>query len=212
MVRSKSINPLHRKSLKRSSLNRKAKENILILTEGANTEVYYFNKILDLLGLSQVQVTVKVAKHPTPDKIFIEAASKNCDYDKVYCVFDKDKHESYDETICKIKNYHSKTKHIFCIDSVPCFEFWILIHYEYTTKHLYDCAEVTKILKKHIPDYGKDESSCKKIVNEIACKYEKAVCNAKKLQEANKNEGRSNPATNCHILIEHLIELSKEQK
>lgn len=41
-----------------------------------------------------------------------------------------------------------------CVNT-PCLEFWYLLHFENTQKFYRKCDEVTRALKKHLPDYEK---------------------------------------------------------
>ncbi|HDZ61640.1 MAG TPA: RloB domain-containing protein [Nitrospirae bacterium] len=54
-------------------------------------------------------------------------------FDRVFCVFDKDSHESYTRALDEVEK--AKPKNIFkAITSIPCFEYWLLLHYEFSTK------------------------------------------------------------------------------
>uniref|UniRef100_UPI00402AE56A RloB domain-containing protein n=1 Tax=Succinivibrio sp. TaxID=2053619 RepID=UPI00402AE56A len=52
-------------------------------------------------------------------KLFI----KKDGYDQAFCVFDKDKHSTYSSVVNIIKNI----RNISSINSVPCFEYWLLL-------------------------------------------------------------------------------------
>lgn len=60
---------------------------------------------------------------------------KNNDYDYVFCVFDKDRHDKYQETLDALQTKaFQKYK---AANSVPCFEFWLLLHHKFTTAPCY---------------------------------------------------------------------------
>ncbi|PSU97833.1 hypothetical protein C0W80_16030 [Photobacterium leiognathi subsp. mandapamensis] len=98
-------------------------------------------------------------------------------FDKVFCVFDRDTHHSYYNALSKITSLNDKIKLDFisdesnsvkefkpvfvAIQSNPCFELWLLCHFEYTTK-LYTKSQnksasghVKDDIKKYLPDYDK---------------------------------------------------------
>ena len=47
--------------------------------------------------------------------------------------------------------------------SMPCFEYWLLLHFEYTTRAFLGtpgrsaCSRVISELKRHLPDYEKND-------------------------------------------------------
>lgn len=85
-------------------------------------------------------------------------------FDKVFCVFDKDKHQDYNQAIQKIESTSPKNT-FHTVTSVPCFEYWILLHFTYTTKPYThtgskSCCEVLiDELKNYLPGYQKDDKS-----------------------------------------------------
>ena len=82
-------------------------------------------------------------------------------FDQVYAVFDRDEHDSYFDALNLAKSLDGKLRNdnndgtIFkAIASVPCFELWLLLHFEDVHAPLHR-DEVTERLKQHIPDYQK---------------------------------------------------------
>jgi predicted acetyltransferase len=51
------------------------------------------------------------------------------------------------------KNY----KNVVVIVNNPCLEFWLLLHFEHTSKSFETCADAEKQLKKHLADYEKSQ-------------------------------------------------------
>ena len=74
----------------------------LIVCEGKNTEINYFKGLVSRLGI-QANVDVKTTvRGSSPDNVLNSAIKVYCksrDYDYVFCVFDKDKHSKYQETL-----------------------------------------------------------------------------------------------------------------
>ena len=84
---------------------------------------------------------------------------KSDSYNKVYCVFDQDEHPTYKEALSSIKD--AMPGNIFCaITSVPCFEFWLLLHFDFTAKPIVRTGErspgtnAEHELKKFLPKYN----------------------------------------------------------
>lgn len=119
------------------------------------------------------------------------------DYDKVFWIIDFDviKNETRlakkgtKTTIQEFKEYCNKInnsyKNIIVIINNPCLEYWILLHFEQTSKYYETCDEVSKQLKKHLPEYNKSQSFHTKQDNDIYLRLKpflsKAISNAERL-------------------------------
>ena len=90
---------------------------------------------------------------------------------------------SYCENLKK-KNYKDK---VTVIINNPCLEFWLLQHFETTSRYFDDCDSATKQLKKHLTDYNKSQAYYTKQDNDIYLKLKPnlptAIVNANKLGE-----------------------------
>lgn len=141
--------------IKRSSGNKEPKKYILIVVEGQETEYNYFCELRRDLRLNTTKVEVITAAGGDPlvlvNKTYdiVEQNKKNNKregtpvYDEVFCVFDEDnKPEKYKLACEKANNCHFTS-----ITSIPCFEFWFLLHYCYTTGLFHNCSQLIKRLE-----------------------------------------------------------------
>ena len=94
--------PRRAKSLKRSAAGREMYDRVLIVCEGTKTEPAYFNEIRNKLELSTANVEVTPADGSDPMSIVRYAkdlqnisARQGNRYDHIYCVFDRDQHEEF---------------------------------------------------------------------------------------------------------------------
>lgn len=113
-------------TLERNELIRREKEKILIVCEGANTEPDYFRHF----KLSTATVKIVGIGHNTVS--LVEYAKKLQDkkeeedkYDQVWCVFDKDDFQNFNDATQKAKDLGFKTAW-----SNQAFEYWLLLHFE----------------------------------------------------------------------------------
>lgn len=194
---------LHKKrntSLRKRQVNKQEKEVILVVCEGKKTEVNYLRQLKDYLKLNNVQIDIFSSKNSDPSEVvnFAKEKNKSHSYDKVYCVFDKDTHSNFNKARkeCKQCNFEA-------IISNPCFEFWILLHFTYTTANFHTdnknspCDKlINNYLKTHIKDYSKDYN----FTSIIKDKLNTAIKNA---QKANK-EAESNDYTSSYTLMDKL--------
>ena len=74
------------------------------------------------------------------------------EYDKIWIVLDKDKHANLKDAL----NTINQLKNIEYALSIICFEYWILLHFEKTTK-AFETGDkiITYIKSKHFPEYDK---------------------------------------------------------
>lgn len=126
-----------KKALARKKAKRSGYRKILIVCEGQKTEPNYFNELKDHYEINTANVVIDGTSESDPMSVFrhaqkcVKKAQKDQDpYDEVYCVFDKDTHTTYQQALTKIK----KAKGYVAIASVPCFEYWLLLHFVYTTQ------------------------------------------------------------------------------
>ena len=209
--KAKAADALERRKAKRASYDK-----ILIVCEGEKTEPNYFNELINFYKLNTANVEIDGTCGSSPKSVFERAIelyeNENCKgdaFDKVYCVFDKDSHETYDETLIRIKAQNPKS--VFsAVVSVPCFEYWILLHFHYSTKPYHATGsssignEVLKDLKAVFPEYTKGSED---IFESLSGQLEFAKANAiRSLTHAQANH-TDNPITHIHELVEYLQNL-----
>lgn len=210
--REKSKKDLERKKAKRSSF-----EKVLIVCEGEKTEPNYFKELKDYYQLNTANVVVDGNCGSDPWSVYQHAQRlvnmakvDNDPYDKIFCVFDKDKHTSYQKTITAI---FSK-KNFTAINSVPCFEYWLLLHFVSTNKPFSAsgnksiCDKINEELKRkgRLPDYQKGALG---IFEKLISKLGTAKTNAQRALIDSESNKTDNPSTYVHILVDYLQNLKK---
>jgi hypothetical protein len=168
----------HPKARQQEQLNRKRKSRapynrILIVTEGKKTEPNYFNEIIARYRLHTANIEVQPSQYGTSPLQVVEYARdlfqdgdthKNVGaktFEQVYAVFDRDDHKTYFGALDlaaqlngKLRNDEKKPVIFQAVPSVPCFELWLLLHFEEISAPIHR-DEALKRLKKHIPNYEK---------------------------------------------------------
>lgn len=138
------IAALHGKKARRDPYPR-----VLIVCEGAKTEPNYFSWIREVLGLNRENIVINDRRTGLDPQSLVKHAigefSKDQDFDHVYCVFDKDKHATYAAALDRTRSVRLKGgAEIHAITSVPCFEYWLLLHFDYTTRPYEACLPFSK--------------------------------------------------------------------
>lgn len=209
------------KNLQRSRPKRSPYARVLIVCEGGKTEPNYFQALIDDLQLNTANVEVDGKSGSSPRSVVTYAKKRfrqdlalngsGNSFDHVYCVFDKDEHPTHGEALNSIRD--AKPGNIFqAITSVPCFEFWLLLHFSFTTRPIgrsgsRSPGDNTKDeLKNYLPSYDKGD---KAIYQQLKANTATAIKNAAKVLEATNAAGTDNPSTLVHTLVEFLQKLGK---
>lgn len=205
-------------SLKRKKAKKAPYDRVLIVCEGAKTEPNYLREIRDTYRLSTANIDICGKECGSDPLSVVNCAIKkfreDLDYDRVYCVLDRDKHSTFDAALDKLRQTKLGKEVLFvAITSVPCFEFWLLLHFGYTTRQFCapgnasNCELVMSALNKSgkIPGYKKGASNIFDLTKEM---LPNAINHARQLQQHNHTTGNSHPATNMHELIEYLFNLN----
>lgn len=189
---------------------------ILIVCEGEKTEIKYFEALKEFYKLQQAVIIAKPNSKSDPCNIVKEAKQEIGEnkerYDYVYCVVDIDSHANLKraKTLVNQHNKSGEKTKITLIASCPCFEYWILLHYENTNKSYYTgssspCEQVTKALKKHIKDYKKDYDKFK---NVITSGLNQAMKNSKQFQQLEATSSY----TEVYQVVEKMLEIKEKRE
>lgn len=213
--RAKNVGQLARRKPQRDSYAK-----ILIVCEGEKTEPNYFKGAKDYYALNSANVEICGDCGSDPVSIIKYAKQRynkekgaGDAFDKVFCVFDRDSHPNYNQAVDMIRREKPKDTYI-AINSVPCFEYWLLLHFNYTT-HPYIgqhnksvCNQVLAELRHFMPDYAKGRVD---VFNELVDQLGFATQNSIRSWETAQTNGTDNPSTQVHELIEYLKNIKNKQ-
>ena len=148
---------MHKDSLIRKKKIKNRNPIIIIVCEGRKTEPNYIRALVEYIKINHASVKIEHGNDkPTPQQLVQKAREKMADYgytegiDKTFIVCDTENHTSLEAA-----KQDAKGNNITLITSNPCFEYWILLHFENTTKPYENCSSLTKYLKEKYT-YKKD--------------------------------------------------------
>ncbi|TRZ65067.1 MAG: RloB domain-containing protein [Rhodocyclaceae bacterium] len=185
----------------------------LIVCEG-ETEQQYFQAARIKYELTTAEILLAENTVGSAPISVVECAERKCaepgSYDQIYCVFDRDGHESFDRARAKIKVLAGRKRNPLPIHeavSIPCFEFWVLLHHEKTDSPFINCANVIDKVRIHIPLYEKANAA---ISRKLMARVEVA------LENADWVEGRTaindyNPYTSVHRVLRHFALVASQK-
>lgn len=206
--KTKNINYLARKKAKRAVYSK-----VLIVCEGEKTEPLYFAELKDFYEINSANIEIIGDCNSCPTAIveyaknrFESESASGDSFDNVFCVFDKDTHSKYEEALLATSNMEPQG--VFeVINSIPCFEYWLLLHFIYSTKPYAPLPnnsmgeQLLSDLKKYMPDYTKNKRS---VFSELKNQLEFAKENATRSLAQAKNNNTDNPSTMVQKLVTFL--------
>ena len=192
------------------------KRRFLLCCEGTGTEPDYFNALAKLLRSSRL-VDVVIADHEGTDpKQIVEQAKRerasanrrakqadddNLRYNEVWCLFDRDENPHFDDAV-----EQAMANKIGVAASNPCFELWILLHFQDQQADI-SRKNAFKIAKKHIPGYDKRLTGFSPFQGRV----HHAILRAKTIEKRARENGKwtDNPTSGVWQLVVNLCEASK---
>lgn len=189
---------------KRGAQRRAVKPVMLIVTEGSQTEPKYF----DYYRTRRTNIDIQVlgSKDSGGDTDYLSLVRKAIHYidknelsaahgDTMWVVADGDiNYNNPDPVKAKTTQLDKARKMaakagIMVAISNPCFEFWYLLHFKYTTGHLRDYDAVADALRNYIPDYEKSSDVAQKLAQHL----DEALVNAERVEQYHVKNGSAAP-------------------
>lgn len=194
---------------KRNCNKRKIKSIIVIGCEGKNkTETMYFKNF----STRECIIKFSTGRHTDPvgmakDLVdFLKKEDIKKEYgDKMYLLLDTDVNQNKQDQINEAKEICNKNN-IELITSTPTFEYWYILHYEYTTKSYHSSKQVKNEMKIKIPNYSESMN----VYPIIEDKTDVAIANAKRIEKYQEENGKvidsegANPHTSAYKVIEEI--------
>lgn len=212
----------HRFERKEDRLSRKAGrklpyDRMLIVCEGAKTEVNYFSAIRREKRLPNADIEIVSSDYRTaPEQIVqyaIDRFRKTLAFDRVYVVFDRDDHESYHNALARAEATNKKLKNdagikipFIAIPSVPNFELWILLHFRDVLAPIHRDAVYAELKKPGVyPTYAKN---CPTVFSDTKTRIPEATARAEKLRASFGAHDGNDPYTDADRLTGELLKIA----
>nr|VFJ89911.1 MAG: RloB-like protein [Candidatus Kentron sp. H]VFJ90922.1 MAG: RloB-like protein [Candidatus Kentron sp. H]VFJ97933.1 MAG: RloB-like protein [Candidatus Kentron sp. H] len=189
-------------------------DRVLIVCEGKKTEPHYFEELRRKYRLNSLNVVITPADGTDPMSVVRTAKRGQRDereegerYDRVYCVFDRDEHANFDDASRQLENLERQG--FRSIRSWPCFEFWLLLHFQYTRRPFerdgrQTGAQHCESALRARPGMGHYRKGAKGLFTELLPRLEDAKANAARALHDAKSTGENNPSTEVHELVDYL--------
>lgn len=191
----------------------KPQARVLVLCEDTKSCLSYLTEAAHHFR-SQAEVEITHCGRNDPLSIVTEAVKRQRHFDTVYCAIDRDQHETFDAALALAAENSGK---VVVIDSYPCYEYWLLLHFRKTRKPYVSagknssCDLLVKDLceEKDMENYAK--GSCENLFEDLINSLPDARKRAKDVLAEALNDNTLNPSTRLHELIERFEQLGSPQ-
>ena len=139
-----------------------------VISGGERTERFYIKHISDL---TKYKFNIKPKYFGNESNMFVDFPKrikeiiKNNTDAKIFCVFDYDtiyksdtNKKNYETFKSKIANEIKNGQVILC-PSMPCIEYWFLLHFVNNKQLIQTCEDVDKILERYMKSYFSDNKT-----------------------------------------------------
>ena len=177
-------------------------------------------ELLDDLRIRPQVVRIARNDGVSPDRVvahslalYEEDALTGDSFDQVYCVFDRDRHTTFDAAVQRTKDLSAAGKPLLAITSTPCFEVWLLLHFCYSDQPFHpigrkSVGDQVVLALKSMDGFSKYGKGQKGIYAKLKDKLTDAFTNAERLREQGKAMGSVNPATDVDELVKAIKALA----
>ena len=222
MARDNSAAERQRKQLERKLGHRASYDRVLIVCKGSKSEPNYFKDIRAAYRLQTANVEVQPSRFGTGPIQVVQYARSLFEsgdrykqiqpraFEQIYAVFDRDDHQTYFDALTlaeeldgKLRNDNKQPVRFKAITSVPCFELWLLLHYE-DVQAVIHRDEVMQRLKGYLSGYEKGMNSGFALTRE---RLAIATLRAQTLSEKHSAYSVPEPFTAIHELVTLLTTL-----
>lgn len=190
----------------------KPQTRVLVICEDTKSSLQYLkDAAYHFRAYAEVDI-VHCGKND-PLNIVKEAVERQRLFDHVYCAIDRDRHENFNEALALAENQ----KKVSIIASNPCYEFWLLLHFQ-KTRHSYigvgkkssgDLLVKDLCKETGMQSYAKGGSE--NLFEKLLERLPKARQRAAQVMAEALNDGDFNPSTRLHELIEEFERLGTPQ-
>ena len=205
-----------RNRIARQGPKREQYDRVLIVCEGSRTEPLYFGDIAGRYRLSTANIKV-IGSGADPRTVVREARKERDrerrrgeEYDRVYCVFDRDEHATFQEA-CN----EARASGLQLARSWPCFEFWLRLHFGFTRQPYArsggrsPAQSCVNEVRELLPGYAKAAPG---VFADLEDRLEEAKAHAVRALADAEATNEFNPSTEIHALVDYLQSLDSQSR
>ena len=198
------------KSFERKKPQFKPLPTVLVVCEDSKSAKRYLEEATYHF---RVNVTVEISHcgRTDPKGIVANAIERSAKFDQVFCAIDRDTHESFEEATAMA----DAAEKVTVIASYPCFEFWYLLHFEYSRKPYRTAGNesagdrLSADLRACAGMERYDKGAKKSVFDLLLDRLPEAHNTAARVFQNAVDTKEMNPSTQVHTLIKFFEDLSE---
>jgi hypothetical protein len=226
----KALSTARRKRQAALAAEAKPGDAFLIVTEGTVTEPVYFDLLLRDLHLPVVRIKIQPGDGTDPRRVIrtAEREAKEQQHKARKGLLGINEPEKFDHVWAVVDTDVAVRNHIWndvkqltaarkvkLAHSTPCFEFWLLLHFGFTTRaDLVDGAAAKRAVEEALGrEYSTNEATAKEAIATFFSKWPEAVGHAEKVRshhESARTPEPANPSTEVDRLARALNDSAPE--
>jgi RloB-like protein len=198
----------HQRKLERRRASRQGMNAILIVCEGAETEPNYIRGLCESNRVNMAAVDLRRGDKATDPVSLVRKArqifERDPTFDRVFVVCDGDGNVDEARALAeqRLRSKGRSPLEVELIISRPSIEFWLLLHFEYSSRPYRSAAEAIDALLGHLPRYDKVD---RRIFEAVAPGLQQAIVNTGRLKREIRAAGSASPDTDFAVLAEVLL-------
>lgn len=199
--------------LARAKDSRQGLPVIIVVCEGTETEPNYLRGLCEARRINAANIRIESGGSATDALSLVKKTralfSKDRDYDRVYVISDDDGQPLEEaKTLAQksLKTVSGKNINVEVLTSRPVFEYWLLLHFEYSTRPFATAAEVIDVLRRHLTDFNKSD---RQIFAHVDAGLGRAMTNVERLKRELAGTGATCPNTDMNLLVAQLLTMAR---
>ena len=209
-----------RRSVRRSTGYRKSRDAIRIICEGDVTEVCYIKGLLVDSHVSRDLIRILPSRHTDPVGLVKEAiehkkknkrkskSGEEISIDRWWVVVDVER-ENNKKAIAEAIRL-AVANGILIAFSDPCIEYWLILHFTYTTRTFEASQDAKDYLdSEYLPGYS--DSGHRPDMQEMRSRLDEAMKNAQLLRTRHNSQGFESPMTDFDLLVRDINHIVEEE-
>lgn len=198
--------------------NRSRRSIIGILTEGSVTEVEYIKHVRQRLGIPKENVRIFESDHTDPKGLVAEAVKMKKENEKEskhgepiiehwWVVVDTETQHGRSGLSDAVQQ--AKGNGIWLCQNSLSFEFWLLLHFEYTTRNFNSVKDLIGCLRRKCGMGSYNPGMKHPDMEALFPLIETAKRNASKLRRNHTRKGCKTPCTDFDLLVQDIERIAK---
>lgn len=202
-------------SIRRSRGNKKSKSKVQILTEGKATEIEYLRHLCESWNLPKELVAIDKSTHTDVKGIVKEIVAMKTENERKARKGEETRIDQW-WVICDTEGEQKELKSaileaqnngVFIAFSDLSIEFWLRLHFGYTTRQYNSVSEIIKDLNAQgLSDYSEDNKHPDMSV--LFPLLDEAMKNARLVRQNYATKGELQPLTDIDLTIDALLEIT----